>query len=144
MILRALPLTFLLLAACGASDPDVTQSPPAVADSASAMADGAPAVSSELTPAYLDGSWCYSHHIVGGERSDEMMTYIFSTDGSLLYQVNSTTPVENPGTYTIDNGHLKISPTLRFFDFTVDTIEPDAMVLKGMGQSFWRRGACSD
>ena len=137
MILRVLPLAFLLLTACGSSDTDDKQSTPAVAK-ADQSASGA------LTPAYLDGSWCYSHHITGGERSDENMTYIFSADGSLLYQVNSTTPVEKPGSYTIDNGHLKISPTLRFFDFTVETIEPDAMVLKGMGQSYWRRGACSE
>ena len=137
MILRALPLAFLLLTACGSSDTDDKQSTPATAKTA-------PAASGALTPAYLEGTWCYSHHIVGGERSDEMMTYIFSADGSLLYQDNSSTPVENPGSYTIDNGHLKISPTLRFFDFTAETIEPDAMVLKGMGKSFWQRGACSE
>lgn len=138
MTLRALPLAFLLLTACGSNDTDGKQSAPAVAKSDQTS------VSDKLTPAYLDGTWCYSHHIVGGERSDEMMTYIFSADGSLLYQVNPTTDVDKPGSYTIDNGHLKISPTLRFFDFTVESIEPDAMVLKGMGQSFWRRGACSE
>lgn len=138
MILRALPLAFLLLTACGSSDTDDKQSTPTVSQTDQA------AVSGELTPAYLAGTWCYSHHITGGERSDENMTYIFSADGSLLYQDNSTTPVEKPGSFTIDNGHLKISPTLRFFDFTAETIGPDAMVLKGMGQSFWRRGACSE
>lgn len=137
MILRALPLALLLLTACGSSDSDVKQSTPAV-PTADQEASGA------LTPAYLEGTWCYTHHVTGGERSDEMMTYIFATDGSLLYQVNSSTAVDKPGSYTIDNGHLKISPTLRFFDFTVESIEPDAMVLKGMGQAYWRRGACSD
>ena len=135
MILRALPLALLLLTACGSSDTNDKQSTPAASKTDYAASD-------KLTPAYLAGTWCYTHHVTGGERSDENMTYIFSADGSLLYQVNPTTDVDKPGSYTIDSGHLKISPTLRFFDFTVETIEPDAMVLKGMGQSYWQRGAC--
>ena len=135
---RTFLLPTLLLAACSQSD--------AVGDKASETAlgtgtGGGP--SANVTPAYLKGDWCYSHVIAGDERSDEMMTYAFSEGGTLLYQVNPTTPVEMPGSYTIVDGHLKIMPTLKFFDFTVESIDPDAMVLKmAYGLTFWERGAC--
>ncbi len=127
-----------LLAACGQSDAESGQDP----SPASGPDD---ALSAQLTPAYLKGEWCFSHIIAGGERSDEMMAYEFSDDGTVMYQVNPATPVENPGSYTIDNGHLKILPTLRFFDFTAETIEPDAMVLKmAYGLAYWQRGSCGE
>ena len=73
-----------------------------------------------------------------------MMSYIFSDDGTLLYQGNPETEIEKPGTYTIENGHLKIMPTLRFFDFTIESIDPDEMVLKmAYGLAFWERGTCA-
>lgn len=133
MTLRMLPLALLMLAACGSTDADGAQSA------------ASQSVSSKLTAGYLEGSWCYTHHVAGGERSDDKINYVFSANGSLLYQVNPTTAINKPGTYTIENGHLRIIPTLRFFDFTVEAIEPDAMVLKmPMGKAYWQRGACSE
>ena len=140
MILRTLPLAFLLLTASGSSDANGVQNASAVSPTGPQQA-----AASKLTAAYLEGAWCYTHHVAGNERSDENLSYVFSTDGSLLYQVNSTTSIDKPGSYTIKNGHLKIIPTLRFFDFTVDTLEPDAMVLKmAYGKAHWRRGACPE
>ncbi len=126
----------LLLAACGQSG--------AEGNPAAAPASGPEsALSAKLTPSYLKGEWCYSHNVIQNEDNEEMMSYIFSDDGTLLYQNNPTTEVDNPGSYTIENGHLKIMPTLRFFDFTVESIEPDQMVLKmAYGLAVWKRGSC--
>ncbi|MGB5778955.1 hypothetical protein [Allopontixanthobacter sediminis] len=137
MISRAIFPSALLLAACGQGGAEGGEqaSPVSLAEGDTAAA---------LTPAYLQGGWCYSHNVMGDERSDEMMSYIFSDDGTLLYQVNPETEIEKPGTYTIEEGHLKIIPTLRFFDFTIESIDPDAMVLKmAYGLAYWERGTCA-
>lgn len=138
MNLQMLPLALLLLTACGSSDTNGVQNTSALPPTGPQQAGA-----SKLTAVYLEGAWCYTHHVAGKDRSDENLSYVFSTDGSLLYQVNSTASIDKPGRYTITNGHLKIIPTLRFFDFTVDTIEPDAMVLKmAYGKAYWHRGTC--
>lgn len=127
----------LLLAACGQNG---AEGNPAAAPSSGPEG----ALAAKLTPAYLKGEWCYSHNVIQNEDNEEMMSYVFSDDGTLLYQNNPNTEVENPGTYTIENGHLKIMPTLRFFDFTVESIEPDELVLKmAYGLAVWKRGSCS-
>jgi hypothetical protein len=132
---RIFILPILLLAACDETGDSASDSAP------SAGADTG--LSAKLTPAYLKGDWCYSHNVISEERSDEGMTYAFSDDGTLLYQTNPNTAVENPGSYTIDNGHLKILPTLRFFDFTAESIDPDGMVLRmAYGLAVWKRGSC--
>lgn len=132
---RILLLTTLFVGACGQGDG---------AAAPGASAEGPDSASSgKLTPAYLSGDWCYSHNVISDERSDEGLSYRFAADGSLLYQVNQSTPVEKPGSYTIEEGHLKISPTLRFFDFTVESIDPESMVLRmTYGLAFWKRGSC--
>ncbi len=137
MISRAIFPAVLLLSACGQGGAEG-------GEQASPVSQAATGVTAALTPAYLQGGWCYSHNVMGDERSDEMMSYIFSDDGTLLYQVNPETEIEKPGTYTIEEGHLKIMPTLRFFDFTVESIDPDAMVLKmAYGLAYWERGTCT-
>lgn len=137
MILRTCLPAVLLLAACGQNDAESGQEAQPASGPDSDLA-------AKLTPAYLKGDWCYSHNVIQDERNDEMMSYVFSDDGTLLYQVNQTTAVEKPGSYTIENGHLKIMPTLRFFDFTAESIEPDTMVLKmAYGLAVWKRGSCS-
>ena len=155
MISRAFPLVFFFLAACGSGNNNEVQSAKAADGVKSASAADVPRsgidanargqkVSGQLTAAYLEGSWCYSHFIADGERSEEMMDYVFSVDGSLLYQTNARTAVDKPGSYTIRDGHLKLVPTMRFMDLVVVTIERDAMVLKmANGQAFWQRGACA-
>lgn len=136
MISRAIFPAVLLLVACSQGDAESGEQALSVSSPDSDVA-------SQLTPAYLKGAWCHSHNVMGDERSDEAMSYVFSDDGTLLYQVNPTTQIEKPGTYTIENGHLKIMPTLRFIDFTVESIDPDAMVLKmAYGLAFWNRGTC--
>jgi hypothetical protein len=126
----------LLLAACGQNGAEGNPAAPASGPES--------ALSAKLTPSYLKGEWCYSHNVIQNEDNEEMMSYVFSDDGTLLYQNNPNTEVEKPGTYTIENGHLKIMPTLRFFDFTVESIEPDEMVLKmAYGLAVWKRGSCS-
>ncbi len=156
MISRAFALMLVFLAACGSGNNTEALSAKAVdgvesTSAADITRSGTDAeatgenVPDQLTGAYLEGSWCYSHFIVDDERSDEMMDYVFSADGSLLYQTNSETAVDKPGSYTIRDGHLKLVPTMRFIDLVVVTIESDAMVLKmANGQAFWRRGACAN
>ena len=93
----------LLLSSCGQADEAGSEPANLVAAATPDMAQAA-----GLTPAYLEGQWCHTNDIVGDERSDEMLSFIFSPGGTLLYQTNSTTEVENPGTYVIDGRNIKI------------------------------------
>lgn len=129
----------MLLAACGqAEDKGATSAEAAnSAGVESAQAAG-------LTPAYLEGQWCFSHLLIEGERTDEQINYIFSPDGTLLYQTNSSTEIEEPGTYVIDGNRIKIKPTLAFMDMQLESLSPDLLIFKTpYGQMFWPRGACA-
>ena len=86
----------LLLAACGQNGAEGNPAAPASGPES--------ALSAKLTPSYLKGKWCYSHNVIQNEDNEEMMSYVFSDDGTLLYQNNRNTEVEKPGTYTIENG----------------------------------------
>lgn len=128
----------LLLSACG--DAEGQGAPSAemtnVAESGAAEAAG-------LTPALLEGQWCFTHTLIGDEQSDEMLSYIFKQDGTLLYQTNSSTEIEKPGTYVIDGNSIKIKPTLAFFNMQLESMSQDKMVFKmAYGQMHWSRGAC--
>ncbi len=128
----------LLLSACSEADDPGSKSADTMtaAKSAAAEADG-------LTPAYLEGQWCHTHNIMGDEQSDEMISYIFAPDGTLLYQTNSSTEIDNPGSYAIAGRNIKIKPTLAFFNMDLESLSRDAFVLKmAYGKMYWSRGAC--
>tara|TARA_R110002124_G_scaffold49088_1_gene144349 strand:+ start:716 stop:1147 length:432 start_codon:yes stop_codon:yes gene_type:complete len=128
----------LLLSSCGQADEAGSEPANLVAAATPDMAQAA-----GLTPAYLEGQWCHTHDIVGDERSDEMLSFIFSPGGTLLYQTNSTTEVENPGTYVIDGRNIKIKPTLAFFNMELESMSQDDFILKmAYGKMHWSRGAC--
>tara|TARA_R110000824_G_scaffold52543_10_gene145633 strand:+ start:2604 stop:3035 length:432 start_codon:yes stop_codon:yes gene_type:complete len=128
----------VLLAACSQAEDKGATSAEAV-DSAGAET----AQAAGLTPAYLEGQWCFSHLIISGERSDERINYIFSPDGTLLYQTNSATEIEQPGSYVIDANSIKIKPTLAFMDMQLESLSQDLLVFKTpYGEMYWARGAC--
>lgn len=102
-----------------------------------------PATVGGITPQYLAGEWCYLRYEAGGEVSEENITYNFAADGTLKYQTNSGTPVDQDGSYDLEEGVVVIKPALAFFKFVPVTVGKDAMILEAMGsQSFWTRGAC--
>lgn len=93
---------------------------------------------------WLAGEWCFERYTAGGEVSEEDVTYIFKPDGTLLYQNNSSTPVDRPGSFEIANGKFVIKPTLALFPFEEATTTEDGMVLRWghSGEFHWTRGAC--
>lgn len=127
-----------LLSACGqANDPG--------SESAEMMAAAKPetAQAPGFTPAYLEGQWCHTHNIMDNERSDEMLSYIFSQDGTLLYQNNPSTEVDRPGSYAIEGRNIKIKPTLAFFNMELQSMSRDEFILKmPYGEMHWSRGGC--
>ncbi len=138
MKFRTALLLPLILSACGQAEDQGATSAETVNAAGPESAQAA-----DLTPAYLEGQWCYTHAIMGDERSDEMLSYIFSQDGTLLYQTNSSTEIEKPGTYVIDGNSIKIKPTLAFFNMQLESMSQDEMVFKmAYGQMHWSRGAC--
>ena len=138
MKFRTFLLLPLLLSACGQAE---DQGATAASTGAEAAAPATQAAG--LTPAHLEGQWCYSHILIGDERSDEMINYIFSQDGTLLYQTNSSTGIDNPGSYVIDGSSIKITPTLASFDMQLESLSQDAMVFKmAYGLMHWSRGTC--
>jgi hypothetical protein len=128
----------LLLSACGQSEDQAASS------AGTGNGGGASAAQvTGLTPAHLEGPWCYSHNMISDERSDEMLSFIFAQDGTLLYQTNSSTEIEKPGSYVIDGGSIKIKPTLAFFNMQLESLSQDEMVFKmAYGLMYWTRGAC--
>lgn len=98
-----------------------------------------------IDAAYLAGPWCHTHTLAGGEREEENRNYIFSEDGSLMYQVSEMSPeIGGRGKFTIDGDRIVISPTFSMFKLTVKSAEPDEMVLDaGLGDFYFRRGACA-
>lgn len=97
-----------------------------------------------LTAEYLAGEWCYVRYEAGGDVEEQQITYRFEADGSLLYQNNSGTPVEQPGTFEIGREGLEISPTFSAFPpMRAASIDPDRLTLLSMGaELLWTRGAC--
>ena len=96
----------------------------------------------ELDPAYLAGEWCYSHYMAGPDRKDKNINYIFNEDGTLLYQNNSRTKVNRQGSYTINDGIVKILPTHMAFTFRPQSVTQNELVLSGLGVHHFVRGTC--
>ena len=126
------------LAACSQAE---TSSDPAATDSVQPAG-----VTTQSLPSadWLAGEWCFERYTAGGEVSEENITYIFEPDGTLLYQTNSSTPVDMPGSFEIADGKLVIKPALALFPFEEATRTDDGMVLRWgtSGEFHWTRGAC--
>lgn len=138
MKFRTALLLPLLLSACGQSE-DQAASSAGIWNAAGASEVAV----AGLTPAHLEGPWCYSHNMISDERSDEMLGFVFAQDGTLLYQTNSATEIEKPGSYVIDGSSIKIKPTLAFFNMQLESLSKDEMVFKmAYGLMYWTRGAC--
>lgn len=127
----------LALAGCSGGTGDAEDTQPA---SGVAAASGS---ASEVTPEYLAGQWCYVKYEAGDETSEENINYEFSTDGSLKYQTNSSTPVDMPGSYEFKDGALVVKPALALFKQKPVKVAHDAMETEAMGgRMFWSRGPC--
>ena len=135
----AAALAALSLAGCSGEEGAPDKTAPAQKPKAAASGAAGP-----VTPEYLAGEWCYLRYEAGGEESQENITYIFAADGTLTYQTNSSTAVDQPGSYTVRDGILKIMPALASFDFVPVSATKEGMMLEAMGaRSFWKRGACT-
>lgn len=95
-----------------------------------------------VSPEYLDGPWCYSHYEAGGQRNEQNIDYVFNSDGSLLYQNNSGSAVDRPGTWSIQGERVNIHPTFMAFRLKVKEETSDRLVLTGLGNHVFTRGAC--
>lgn len=93
---------------------------------------------------YLAGEWCFEGTDVGGDLEEEQVTYIFNPDGTLLYQNNSMTEVDRPGTYEVTDEGLEIEPTFGAFSaFDQIATSENEMRISTMGAELvWTRGAC--
>ena len=127
------------LAACAEADNSGEAATPDPAQPAnSSQSHGLPSADS------LAGEWCFERYTVAGEVSDENITYIFNRDGTLLYQNNSSTPVDRPGTFEMADGKLVIKPALAAFPFHEASTTDDGMILRTTAAEFhWTRGPCS-
>ncbi|MEH6757319.1 MAG: hypothetical protein V7676_07395 [Parasphingorhabdus sp.] len=134
MKFRALILLPLFLSACGQADGEGSTSATVTSDAAQVAG---------VAPAFLEGQWCYSHFTAGEEKSVEMINYIFSKDGTLLYQTNPSTEIDETGSYVIKGDEIKIKPALAAFNTQFERMAADQFVLKmAYGQMYWYRGAC--
>ena len=96
----------------------------------------------DLDPAYLAGDWCYVSITAGSNVEPEHITYRFNPDGTLLYQNATGTPLDRPGNWSSEGGRVVIKPTLMMFKLHVKEQQPDRLVLSGMGDMLFTRGAC--
>lgn len=144
----------LILAACGASEQD-TQSTMAQDETKEAAAaepasteTGPPATGPAgptLTPAYLEGRWCFLYTDLGqGHRKEQGVAYVFGADGTLSYQRNGKSGTMDPGSYAIDGDMIDLRPMFMVYDLRIDSVEDDEFVLKGLGRHHFIRGACPE
>jgi hypothetical protein len=99
----------------------------------------------ELTADYLEGRWCYADIDFGGQTEAVAVEYVFNMDGTLEYQVSSTSERMAPGTWAIADGQLEIKPALVFFDLVIADVADDRFELDAMGgRHRFLRGACAD
>ena len=97
----------------------------------------------QMSSEYLSGEWCYTHYEAGGEKEQENITYIFSSDGTLLYQNSSLSKeVGSKGSYTIVGDELKIRPVFAAFTLRIKSIEASTFVLTGFGDHYFVKGRC--
>jgi len=140
-------LCLFLIFACGGNAQDRDKRGNSDTSLTSQTADSTADIS--LTLAYLDGEWCHAYFEAGygddKERGDQNITYIFKSNGKLLYQNNPNTPVEKEGSYKLKDGKLKILPTLRFLPSEIYSVHEDHFMLgNSVTQLAFIRGACKD
>lgn len=101
-----------------------------------------PVAAGTLTVEDIAGTWCYRYYEAGGEREDQNITYVFNSDGTLLYNNTPGAPTDKPGSYSIDGDSMEIEPTFAVFTLTVESQEKDRFVLDGLGKHVFVRGEC--
>lgn len=118
--------------------------PPAPAGSAS------PGIASpKISARYLSGPWCHLYTEVAGlydeagERSEERIDHVFREDGTLLYQINPRTPVDQKGTWELDGETLSIGPTIWMIAMDLHSVDKDSFVLGNFTHVVFKRGACA-
>lgn len=124
----------MLGTACSGND--VPSGPPAQASTAGNL---------EISADYLAGQWCYLYYDAGGERSEENIDYVFSEDGTLMYQNNSDSPVDRPGHWKLDGNALSVGPAVWMVAKTVHSVDEDRFALaNGSVQAVFARGVCPE
>ncbi len=105
--------------------------------------------SPKISAGYLAGPWCHLYTEVtglydeAGERSEERIDYVFSEGGTLLYQTNPRTPVDQKGTWTLDGEKLSIGPAIRIIATDVHSVDRDSFALGKFTHVVFARGACA-
>lgn len=106
--------------------------------------DAVPSASTTVSASYLAGPWCYLYYSAGDERGDKYIDYVFNEDGTLLFQNNSGSAVDRPGTWKLDGTALLVDPALWVVARKIDTVAPDRFVLgTGVMRLVFARGECA-
>lgn len=138
-IVAATALALLPATGCSREGDAAAAPAPATASAPDAAGDKAPTIDA----AYLAGPWCYLHYEAGGERSDENIDYVFSGDGTLLYQNNAGSALDRQGSWTLEGDGLSIGPAIWVISKRIQSVEADRFVLGNKyTRMVFQRGAC--
>ena len=97
----------------------------------------------ELSADYLEGAWCYSHAVSGGERNDENRNLVFEKDGTFSYQQSLNNSKLTPGfKYEVLPGTLKLKPVFPGA-LKVKSVDENEMILNYFMDLYFIRGECS-
>lgn len=96
----------------------------------------------EVTSQYLNGPWCFSHTVSGGEKEIENRNFVFNEAGTFSSQQSVNNKKMTEGfSYEILPGQLKLKPifpgTLK-----VKSIEDNEMILNYFIDVHFVRGEC--
>lgn len=138
----------LAMAGCGGTENGQSAQTDAGTGSATeTAATPAPEGGDRITADYLAGRWCYEGFDVDETRMVEHnVAYVFEPDGVLRYQRRNTGPIDQTGSYEIDEDELAIDPiNYTRFELEVESMRPDEMVLRSVSTLFYfSRGACPE
>lgn len=94
-----------------------------------------------LTPAYLQGDWCQTHFQFPKERTEENTPYRWDPDGTYATRGAATAPMRSGYFYLYKpDGKIKLATIAGFYK--VKSVEPDAFVLRVLGDMHFQRGTC--